>query len=133
MVYPSLRAIRLRYGHSHRAIFSCSFRSIQRPRCPPHHLLPLPQLFIDLQLASKHVITRLLVRGCLRPPASADCHEAWLCVCEYVYTRKYTLAGLSGVGSRNTSVVFDGTECCRVTWNIGFREKGFVDCSYTSE
>lgn len=38
---------------------------------------PLPQLFIDLQLAPKHVITRPLARGNRCPPAIADCHEAY--------------------------------------------------------
>lgn len=67
-VYPSLLAIRSRQERvrslarslASRAIFS---RPIPRPSGPPRllHRGPPSQLFVDLQLAPKHVITRLAV------------------------------------------------------------------------
>lgn len=80
-----------------------------------------PQLFIDLQLASKHVITR--VRGKRVPwttssslPIAATI-RARARVCVY--------GGFEGGGclvleAKIPRSVFDGAECCRVTWNIGF-------------
>lgn len=63
-VYPSLLAIRSRQERARsltsRAIFS---RPIPRPSGPSRllHRGPPSQLFVDLQLAPKHVITRLAV------------------------------------------------------------------------
>lgn len=80
-----------------------------------------PQLFIDLQLASKHVITR--VRGKRVPwttssslPIAATIH-ARACVCVY---DGFEGGGCLVLEAKIPRSVFDGAECCRVTWNIGF-------------
>lgn len=79
----------------------------------------LPQLFIDLQLASNHVITR--VRG-KRVPWTISSSSLPIASTLYVYVYVY---GGRGDGclvleAKIPRSVFDGAECCRVTWNIGF-------------
>lgn len=129
-VYPSLRAIRLRWGRSRDFLFvRFVFVSI-RGDCVVAHRHPRPRIAAAViyrfatRLEARDNKARRL-RGCRGPPRARCRLPRRTCVCVCVCTRGMVVWCWKAKIPRS---VFHRAECCRVTWNIGFGEKGlFLD------